>query len=358
MILQNKTIVILYMLYFGDMVSISPFLEILRRKAIGARIVLVADSRFVDTVKYNPNVDTIIPVNRKNLGIGKTWGLGRKIGEMNPDVLIVLHGTARTSLMGLAMHPKFWTGEAGTRVDRFFMDKPIFVERRDCHATEKYVNVLHELGVKDCSFDTMTIYTGTEWEKKATAFFESQGISKDDKLAGFSIKSSTVEKDWPAENFGKVADYFAEKGYRPVFFGIASELPLVEKAMAQMKHKEDVVVATGHLAMGEFMAAASWCDIGFTNDSGPMYVFDSRGVPTIAMFGPSNVKLHHPLGKRSCGLASTDMPMTQDHVNHTIKDGTYNPISDIPVEEVIKAGKWALGMIETEQFDKHYFIVK
>ena len=29
--LKNKTIVIMYMLYFGDMVSITPFLEVLRR---------------------------------------------------------------------------------------------------------------------------------------------------------------------------------------------------------------------------------------------------------------------------------------------------------------------------------------
>ena len=42
--LKNKTIVIMYMLYFGDMVSITPFLEVLRREAEGSRIVLVMDS--------------------------------------------------------------------------------------------------------------------------------------------------------------------------------------------------------------------------------------------------------------------------------------------------------------------------
>lgn len=105
------------------------------------------------------------------------------------------------------------------------------------------------------------------------------------------------------------------------------------------------------------MAAASWCDVAFTNDSGPMYVFDSRGVPTIAMFGPSNVKLHHPLGKRSCGLASTDMPMTQDHVNHTIRDKKYVPIEKISINTVIQAGEWALGFNENRIFEHHYAIV-
>lgn len=33
--LKQKTIVIFYMLYFGDMVSITPFLEVLRRRSEG-----------------------------------------------------------------------------------------------------------------------------------------------------------------------------------------------------------------------------------------------------------------------------------------------------------------------------------
>ena len=356
--LTNKTIVIIYMLYFGDMISLTPFLEILRREAKGSRIVLVIDSRFQESVKYNPNIDKIIPVNRKEMGLTKTWQLGKKIGAMEPDVLLVLHGTTRTSLMALAMHPKQWIGEAGTRFDHFFMDKEILVERRDCHASDKYVKVLETLGVTDLSYDGMKIYTCEAWEQGAEAFFQKQGIQKGDKLAGFSVGSSTPEKNWPAEKYGEVADFFAAKGYRPVFFGVPSEIPLIDQAMAHMKHTKEAVVAAGRLSMGEFMAAASWCNVAFTNDSGPMYVFDSRGVPTIAMFGPSNVKLHHPLGKRSCGLASTDMPMTQDHVNHTIRDKKYVPIERILVDEVIQAGQWALGMVESKRYEGHFVVVK
>ena len=73
------------------------------------------------------------------------------------------------------------------------------------------------------------------------------------------------------------------------------------------------------------MAAASHCSLFFTNDSGPMYVADSRGVPTIAMFGPSNAKFHHPLGKYS-ELFHPDMPMGPEHVNKNIKSGNYVPL--------------------------------
>lgn len=356
--LNNKTIVILYMLYFGDMVSITPFLEVLRRKAEGSKIILVIDSRFKEAVACNPNIDELIPVDRKKMGLLRTWHLGKEIGKKHPDILLVLHGTLRTTLIGAAMRPKVWTGEAGTRGDFLFMTKKIMVEYKDCHATEKYLKVLRSLGVSDTHNEGMRIYTSPEWEKGADDFFTSARIERGEKLAGFSVGSSTVEKNWPARRFGEVADYFAEKGYRPVFFGVKSELPLIEEAISSMKHRNEAVNAGGKLSMGEFMAAAGRCDIGFTNDSGPMYVFDSRGTSTIALFGPSNVKLHHPLGEKSCGLASTDMPMTQDHVSHTIRDHSYRPIETISVQDVIDAALWAIGEKEDKKYEKHYVILE
>lgn len=189
-------------------------------------------------------------------------------------------------------------------------------------------------------------------------FFAAEGVKPGDRLAGFSVGSSTAEKNWSAEKYGEVADHFARLGYRPVFFGVPSEMPLIEKALAHMKRRDEVIVAAGKLSMGEFIAAASWCAVAFTNDSGPMYVFDSRKVPVIAMFGPSNAKLHHPLGEKSCALATTDMPRTQDHVNHTIRDKSYTPIDAISAGDAVRAGEWALGMISDERYEGHLVLVE
>lgn len=260
--------------------------------------------------------------------------------------------------MALAMHPKCWTGEAGTRLDGFFMDRKLLVERKDCHAAEKYVRVLRDIGAKDTDYNGMELFVSLEWQRAAEDFYRAEGIGDSENLAAFSIGSSTPEKNWPAENYGALADAMAEKGYRPIFFGVSSEIPLIERACSVMKYKDKAVIAAGKLSMGEFMAAASRCKIAFTNDSGPMYVFDSRRVPTVAFFGPSNAKLHHPLGERSAALASTDMPMTQDHVRHTIKKGNYIPISVISVDEAIRAAEWALGDLESEEYASHIKFIK
>lgn len=341
--LSHKTIVLIYMLYFGDMVSITPFLEVLRRAAVGSKIILVMDARFQDAVRYNPNVDVIVPFDRhgKEKGMGATWKLGKKLAALHPDILLTLHGTTRSTILALAMHPKHWGGEAGTRIDSLFMDWPMTIETYNSHAVDKYLKVLERLGVKDLHHSGMRTYTCDAWEKRADDFFRSKGIGEGDRLLGLSVGSSTAEKNWPAKNYGKVADHFAEKGMIPVFFGVPSERKLIDEALSVMKNKT-AIIAAGELSMGEFMAAAGRCSLAFTNDSGPVYVFDSRGVPTIAMFGPSNAKFHHPLGPCSKALSSWDMPMGPEHVNKTIASGKYTPISKISVEQVIEAGEEAL----------------
>lgn len=355
--LTNRTIVVVYMLYFGDMISLSPFLEVLRRAAKESRIILVTDVRCRDAAAANPNVDEIVAVDRRHMGLASTWKLGRKIGKSHPDVLMVLHGTMRTTILSMAMRPVCWTGEAGSALGKLFIDRPMLVERKDCHAAEKYVRFLGGLGVSDLHYEGMKVYALPEWNEGARRFYEKAGIGREERIAAFSVGSSTKEKNWPASSYGKVADAMAEKGMRPVFFGVESERPMIEEALSGMKHWDRAVIAAGKLSMGEFIAAAGRASIAFTNDSGPMYVFDSRDVPTIALFGPSNARLHHPLGRRSCALASTDMPMTQDHVSHTIRDGRYVPVAAIPAGEVLRAASWALGEGEDPRYESHVYVV-
>lgn len=353
---KNKTIVLVYMLYFGDTVAITPFLETLRKEARGSKIILVMDGDYIDAVRYNPNIDDIIPVQRKKLGLLGTWKLGKSLREYHPDILFVLHGTSRTTLLGVASQAKLWIGRRGTRFDRLWMDRVVPITDHTKVASATYVSALSRLVGHEIPVPEMRTYSCAEWDNGALNFFRAHGIHKGDRLVGISVGSTRIEKDWPAERFGKVADYFAGLGYRPVFFGVERERELVDRAVKNLDC--DPIIAVNELSMGEFIAAASWCSVAFTNDSGPLYVFDSRGVPTVSLFGPSSARNHYPMGPRSVALTSTDMPVGQDHVNHTIRDGNYVPIDHIPVDEVIRAGKWALGLQDSDLYRNHYVVIK
>ena len=102
----------------------------------------------------------------------------------------------------------------------------VTIETYNSHAVDKYLRVLSLLGVENLTHHGMRTYTCEEWDRRADEFFAGEGIKEGAKLVGLSVGSSTPEKNWPAENFGKVAEHFARRSMIPVFFGVKSELPL------------------------------------------------------------------------------------------------------------------------------------
>lgn len=63
--LRHKRIIVTFLMHLGDLVLITPFLQVLRRHAHGSDITLVVDEKVADVVRYNPNVDHIVTVDKK-----------------------------------------------------------------------------------------------------------------------------------------------------------------------------------------------------------------------------------------------------------------------------------------------------
>lgn len=63
--LTNKRIIVTYLMHLGDVILITPFLHVLRKNAQGSKITLVVDKKVADTVRYNPNIDELVEVDKK-----------------------------------------------------------------------------------------------------------------------------------------------------------------------------------------------------------------------------------------------------------------------------------------------------
>lgn len=97
--LTNKRIIVTYLMHLGDVILITPFLHVLRKNAQGSKITLVVDKKVADTVRYNPNIDELVEVDKKGAdnSVGALWRIGRKLHGKDYDLLINLHPNERTS---------------------------------------------------------------------------------------------------------------------------------------------------------------------------------------------------------------------------------------------------------------------
>ena len=166
---------------------------------------------------------------------------------------------------------------------------------RKIHAADMYLDVLTQFGVKNLEHNGLEIFPSDEHFNNAEDFWRNHGVFGSDKLIGFNIGSAVVTKRWAPERFAQVADHFAEKGYKPVFFGGTMDEEMVQEAISFMKTTP--VVATGSFTIGTLAAAMRRCSLIITNDSGPMHVAISQKVPIVAMYGPSSPKLYGPYTK-------------------------------------------------------------
>lgn len=293
--LNGKKILVTFLMHLGDLTLTTPFIHALRKAAPDAHIAFLADEKLKDVVLHNPYLDEVITIDKKGKdnSILALMVCACKLNSMKFDVLINLHPNERCSFICALTKCKV---KAGTTHTLF---KPLWDKftplNRKIHAADMYLDVLAQLGVNNLEHNGLEIFPSDEHFANAEDFWRNHGVFGSDKLIGFNIGSAVVTKRWAPERFAQVADYFAEKGYKPVFFGGTMDEEMVQEAISYMKTTP--VVATGSFTIGTLAAAMRRCSLIITNDSGPMHVAISQKVPIVAMYGPSSPKLYGPYTK-------------------------------------------------------------
>jgi heptosyltransferase-2 len=94
-------------------------------------------------------------------------------------------------------------------------------------------------------------------------------------------------KCWLPSRFAELANKLrAEWDAEVILFGAASEQPVSHAIASEMSHPP--VDLTGKTSVAELPALLSQCHVFVGNDSGAMHVAAAVGLPTIAIFGPTD----------------------------------------------------------------------
>ena len=118
------------------------------------------------------------------------------------------------------------------------------------------------------------------------------------RIVGLSPGASFgTAKRWPAARFAELAlRLYKESGAACVLFGSPMEKELAEEVVASAGIP--ALSLAGHTSLAEFMQLIQGCDLFVTNDTGTMHLAAALGVPTLALFGPTNENETRPLGPR------------------------------------------------------------
>jgi heptosyltransferase-2 len=134
---------------------------------------------------------------------------------------------------------------------------------------------------------------GVSW---SDAFLAAQGVPAEQALLGLHPGSDPryTAKRWAAERFGALAALASRRlQAAPVVFGGPDDREVVRGALAA---SEGTAIAAADQDLAGTAALMARCRAFVTNDSGLMHLASLLGVPTLALFGPTD-----PLKNRTVG---------------------------------------------------------
>ncbi len=135
--------------------------------------------------------------------------------------------------------------------------------------------------------------------ERASELLTSEGVDSNELLIAFNVNVSdlSLERRWPKEHFQQLAAaLLLELDARLLFVGGAGDISYVNEVIAPFAGNDRVIALAGKTSLGELLGVMTHCDLFITNDSGPLHLAASLGLPTVSFFGPETPVLYGPRG--------------------------------------------------------------
>ena len=263
----------------GDAVLTLPVLEALKRNFIGADITVMSSLRTRELFEADPSVSKIIVYN-KHMSLYKKLQLGLRLRRSGFDLVVDL----RHSFFPLIIGSRYRTA--------CFRKKRAGMHKRDKHLKE-----LEPIGIKTESVPFL-ISVGREDKLNVTSLLTEYGLLPEDNIVAIAAGAKSHIKQWQTSGFIRLSNKITkEMGFKVILIGDINDAPINDKI--KTAGLNEVYDFTGKTNLRELAYLLSLCKVLVTNDSAPLHIASAQGIPTVAIFGPTDEKKYGPLAPRS-----------------------------------------------------------
>lgn len=329
----------------GDTALATPSLDALRRHLPEAKIDILLEDWVAPLLEGFDAIDNVIAVGRTGLERMRT---ARRLRRMRYDVVFNLHGGTTSTFFTRVTGARHRIGYANYQYAKFYTEllssSADFWQRTPTHSAEQQLALLGFTGVpvEDRPPSRLAIAAAaieSIEQRLATSEFRTPNSA----FALLHPSTAFITKQWPAENFARVAEQLAEKGIAAVAVTSKSESGVLEELVA----RSSVSVTTfDDLTLPEITALASRAKLFVGNDSGIAHIAAAVGTPTVVVFGSSNRDHWRPWGTTPNEIVFEEFACQPCPGYRCEVFGEPRCILSIPPERVIAAADRLLETLE------------
>lgn len=298
---RPQKILIVQTAKLGDMVCATPLFRAIKQKYPDSKLAVMSNRINGDILAHNRDIDRF-------LVFSQDWKqMLRMIRQERFDaaclvtpnfkVLALLYVTGIPTIVA----PYITHGVSAyvTRSYRMILSFVVAVPHRiGNYAPREYLRLLVPLGIR--SEDTSKHLGFSNYaQKRVQALLDEGGVDAEhDFLVGITPSAGNTIKLWPPERFAEVANFLGhERRVVVIVLGSRDDKTIIETMLAGVTAPR-VVNVGGLLNIDELKALISNLNLLVGVDTGPLYIAEAFGVPTIDIVGPMDEREQPPRGRR------------------------------------------------------------
>lgn len=274
--------------WLGDTVMALPALRALRRQWPAARITLVG--RWAELLAGQGIGDLVLPYPS---AIPERRRLNRALGRLGADLAILLPSSFESARAAWQWRARRRLGfDTDTRgpllTDRVPLPSP------RAHQVDEYAWLVEAAGVTVSDrTPAWTLHPDPERDREVDDLLAGAGLAPGPRIVGLHLGASFgPSKLWPAASFGRLAARLAAATLNPVLLGGPGDGETAAAAAAAAPRAPASLVGKDRPALLPRLLSRLACLV--SGDTGVAHLAAALGVPTIALFGPTDPDLTAP----------------------------------------------------------------
>lgn len=283
---EPRSILVTRLRFLGDVILTTPVLAALARAFPGAAVDYLCERPFDQVLAGHPHLRRVLAFDREREGMAAL--LGRIRGRY--DAVIDLFGNPRSAwLTGLSGAP--------VRVGGGRFPRSLLYNRRPAPGEPRESAVRHHLRFAEVLCGPQPhadplVVAGEAQRAEGRRLLEDRGLGGD--TVAILTGASQPNKEWPAAAFVRLAAQISMAGrHRPVFLGQPGKRERLAR-IRELSHSQVVILP--ELEIAALAGLLANCRALVTADGGVMHLAVALGVPTLALFGPSDPAVWFPYG--------------------------------------------------------------
>ncbi len=272
----------------GDVLLSSPVAANLKRYNNRMKIDFLCEDFAADVVRGNENISEVLTFDKKK---DSTASIISSVRKRTYDVVVDLFCNPRTALITYFSGARHRIGFP-FRGRGYAYNVHITPRGGEVHNVDFNLDVLKKIDIP--IVDSNPYFPLNEQSRQfAAAWIQSQKFLYPTTV-GINPSGGWYTKKWKSGSYSGLADRIYESNRSNIiYFWGPGELEDVKKIQSGMKNPSVLIPKTSLKEMG---ALLRHCQYLVSNDSGPMHIAASLGVPTLGIFGPTNPLLQGPYG--------------------------------------------------------------